>query len=280
MVLKILTAIALAYGALCTLVFAYQPRMVFQPNFQGRALDATPGAIGLEYRDAAIATDDGETLHGWWVPHDRARGTILFSHGNAGNISHRLESLRQFHGLELNVLIYDYRGYGQSTGKPSEAGLYRDIEAAWRWLVEERDQAPGEIVLSGRSLGGAVTAWLAARVEPACVVLESTFTSVPDLGAELYPWLPVRLLSRLQLDARTQVPRFSAPLLIIHSRDDEIVPWEHGRKLHAAASEASELLTISGGHNTGFVDSRESYTEGLDAFLSRCLGGQKNGTDS
>ena len=280
MVLKFLIAIALAYGALCALMFAYQPRMVFQPNFQGRALEATPGAVGLEYRDAAIVTGDGETLHGWWVPHSGARGTILFSHGNAGNISHRIENLRQLHELKLNVLMYDYRGYGQSTGKPSEVGLYRDIEAAWRWVVDERKQAPREIVLSGRSLGGAVTAWLASRVEPACVVLESTFTSVPDLGAELFPWLPVRLLSRLQLDARAQIPEISAPLLIIHSRDDEIVPWEHGRKLHAAATGAAELLTISGGHNTGFVDSREIYTEGLDELLTRCLGRQGDGTDA
>ena len=280
MLVKFLAMIVVAYGALCALLFAYQPRMIFQPNFQGRALEATPEVIGLEYRDVSITTADGETLHGWWVPHDHARGTILFSHGNAGNISHRIETLRQFHELGLNVLMYDYRGYGQSTGKPSEAGLHRDIEAAWRWVVEERDQSPGEIVLSGRSLGGAVTAWLAARVEPACVVLESTFTSVPDLGAELFPWLPVRLLSRLQLDARARIPEISAPLLIIHSRDDEIVPWEHGRKLHAAANGAAELLTISGGHNTGFVDSGETYRQGLDEFLGRCLGRQRDGTES
>lgn len=281
MLFKVLTAIAVAYGALCVLVFAFQPRMLFQPNFQGRALEATPEAVGMEYRDVEIATDDGETLHGWWVPHIEAhidaRGTILFSHGNAGNISHRIETLRQFHELGLNVLMYDYRGYGKSTGKPSEAGLYRDVEAAWRWLIDDRDQAPGRIVLAGRSLGGAVTARLAARVNPACVVLESTFTSVPDLGAELYPWLPVRMLSRLRFDTLARVPDISAPLQIIHSRDDEIVPWEHGRKLRAAAGDAAELLTISGGHNTGFVDSYETYRQGLDEFLDRCLGGQNSG---
>ena len=280
MVLKLLSAIAVTWAALCVLVFAYQPRMVFQPDYQGRALVATPEALGMEYQDVSIATEDGETLHGWWVPHGHASGTILFSHGNAGNISHRLETLRQLHELGLNVLMYDYRGYGNSTGNPSEDGLYHDIEAAWRWLVDERGRAPGEIVISGRSLGGAVTAWLAARVEPACVILESTFTSVPDLGAELYPWLPVRMLSRLRFDALARVPEISSPLLIIHSRDDEIVPWEHARELHAAAVNPAEMLTISGGHNTGFVDSQEIYTEGLDAFLTRCLGRQGNGTDS
>lgn len=274
MVFKLLTAVAAAYGALAVLLFAYQPRLVFQPNFQGRALEATPDAIGLDYRDVSIATDDGETLHGWWVPHADARATMLFSHGNAGNISHRLESLRQFHQLRLNVLMYDYRGYGQSTGKPSEAGLYRDIDAAWRWLVDDRGLAPSRIVLSGRSLGGAVTAGLAARVEPACVILESTFTSVPDLGAELYPWLPVRLLSRVRLDARAHVADIAAPLLIVHSRDDEIVPYAHARKLHTAADGSAELLAISGGHNTGFVDSEASYIEGLDAFLEGCLAGR------
>lgn len=279
MVLKVLTTIGVTYGALCVLVFAFQPRLVFQPHFQGRALDATPEAFGMAYRSVAIATDDGETLHGWWVPRVDARGTLLFSHGNAGNISHRIETLRQFHDLGLNVLMYDYRGYGESTGKPSEEGLYRDLEAAWRWLVEARGRAPGEIVLAGRSLGGAVTAQLAARVKPACVVLESTFTSVPDLGAELYPWLPVRMLSRLRFDALARVPGISAPVQIIHSRDDEIVPWAHGRKLHAAAGDSAELLTISGGHNTGFVDSYETYRQGLDEFLGRCLGGRENGSE-
>lgn len=273
MALKLLTIIAVAYGALAALVFVIQPRMVFQPNFQGRELDATPDAIGLDYRDVSIATDDGETLHGWWVPHVDARATILFSHGNAGNISHRLESLRQFHHLRLNVLAYDYRGYGQSTGRPSEAGLYRDIDAAWRWLVEEQNLAAKRLVPFGRSLGGAVTARLAARVNPACVILESTFTSVPDLGAELFPWLPVRLLSRLRLDARKHVAGISAPLLIIHSRDDEIVPYNHALKLQAASHDSTELLTISGGHNTGFVDSEDAYIEGLDKFLGRCLAG-------
>lgn len=279
MVLKLLTAVAVIYGALAVVLFAFQPRMVFQPNFQGRALDATPDAIGLDYRDVSIATDDGETLHGWWVPHADARATMLFSHGNAGNISHRLESLRQFHRLRLNVLIYDYRGYGQSTGKPGEQGLYRDIDAAWRWLIDKRALPTERIVLFGRSLGGAVTARLATRVEPACVVLESTFTSVPDLGAELYPWLPVRLLSRVRLDARSAVPGITAPLLIIHSRDDEIIPWEHARKLQAAAGDSAEILAISGGHNTGFLDSERTYVEGLDGFLAGCLGGQENRSD-
>lgn len=280
MVLKLLIAIALAYVVLCAILFVYQPRMVFQPNFLGRVLDVTPADAGLEYHDIAIGTRDGETLHGWWVPHIDARGTILFSHGNAGNISHRLETLRQFHELNLNVLMYDYRGYGKSTGKPAEEGLYRDLEAAWQWLIEEGDQAAEKIMLSGRSLGGAVTAWLAARVEPACVVLESTFTSVPDLGAELYPWLPVRLLSRLKLDARAQLPGISAPLLIIHSRDDEIVPYDHARKLQAAAGGAAELLTLSGGHNTGFIDARETYVQGLEGFLKHCLGEPRKPVDS
>jgi len=235
-VVKFLTAVAVAYGALAALVFAFQPRMVFQPDFQGRALDVTPESIGLDYHDVSIATGDGETLHGWWVPRADARGTILFSHGNAGNISHRLDSLRLLHQLRLNVLMYDYRGYGQSTGKPAEAGLYRDIDAAWRWLIDERRQAPERIVLFG-------------------------------------------LLSRIRFDARAEVSGISEPLLIIHSRDDEIVPYDHARKLQAAAGGSVELLTISGGHNTGFVDSQASYTEGLDAFLDRCLDGRRNTAD-
>ena len=269
---KLLLAALAVYALLVLLMFLFQSRLVFLPHMPGRGLVATPAQVGLAYEDLQIATADGEKLHGWWLPHPDPRGTLLFSHGNAGNISHRLDSLRLFHDLGLEVLIYDYRGYGRSSGRASEAGVYRDAEAAWRWLLENRGRAPERIVLFGRSLGGTVTARLATRVKPAAVILESSFTSLPDLAADLYGLLPVRSLSRIRLDTREYVAKIDAATLIVHSRDDEIVPYDHARKLVRAANAPADLLTLSGGHNTGIFESMDSYRAGLDRFLERCFG--------
>jgi hypothetical protein len=268
--LRVLAVGGLVYIGLIVLLYFVQARMLFLPS---SGLVADPGAIGLAFDEVEIATADGERLHAWWVPHRNARGTLLFSHGNAGNISYRLDSLRLFHQLRLNVLIYDYRGYGRSTGSPGETGLYRDGEAVWRWLTDERGIAENRIVAFGRSMGAAIAAQLAARYSPACLITESAFTSVPDRAAEIYWWLPVRWLVRIKMDTRRFVAEADVPVLVVHSRDDEIVPFEHGQRVLASAGKRGELLEISGDHNTGFLASAERYVEGLDEFLSRCLTG-------
>ncbi len=237
------------------------------PNFQGRELIATPAQVGLSYHDVTLTTEDGETLHGWWLPNDRPRATLLFFHGNAGNISHRLDSLELFHELGLAVLIIDYRGYGRSSGKPTEAGLYRDGQAAWQWLTQTQDVRPENIILFGRSLGGAVASWLAGRVEAAGLIVESVFTSVPDVAAEIYWWLPVRLLSRLDFDTADYIRRTDLPILVVHSTDDEIIPFEHGQRLQDIAGGRGTMLEIQGGHSTGFIESRERYRRGLQQFV-------------
>lgn len=244
-----------------------QPRLLFLPGTPGRNLDATPDDVGLAWRDVRLETEDGETLHGWWLPRERPRATLLFFHGNAGNISHRLESLKLFHDLGLAVLIIDYRGYGRSTGKPTEPGLYRDAEAAWRWLTATEGVQPGDILLFGRSLGAAVAAHLATRVEAAGLIVESAFTSVPDVAAELYGWLPVRLLARLQFNTADYIAHTDLPVLVIHSVDDEIIPYHHGRRLHEIAGARGTLLDIRGGHNTGFLESTNRYRDGLARFI-------------
>lgn len=249
------------------LVYLLQPRLLFMPNFQGRELTATPAQVGLPYNDVKLSTDDGETLHGWWLPHDRPRATLLFFHGNAGNISHRLDSLKIFHELGLQVFIIEYRGYGQSSGKPTEAGMYSDARAAWQWLTQTQGVRPENIILFGRSLGGAVASWLAGRVDAAGLIVESAFTSVPDVAADLYWWLPVRLLSRLEFDTAEYIRSTELPVLVVHSRDDEIIPFAHGRRLHEIAGERGALLEIRGGHNTGFIESRARYRDGLDRFI-------------
>jgi hypothetical protein len=211
-------------------------------------------------------------LHAWFIPAENARATVLFCHGNAGNISHRLDSIRLLHSLGLQVLIFDYRGYGRSDGRPSEKGSYRDVDAAWQYLLEVRGLPQTQIIIFGRSLGAAVAADLASRTRPAAVILESAFTSVPDMAAGIYPWLPVRLLSRYRYDNLDKVARLSAPLLLVHSRQDEIIPFVHGERLFERAHVPKQFLEIHGGHNDAFLTSRKAYTQGLKAFLDAHLG--------
>jgi fermentation-respiration switch protein FrsA (DUF1100 family) len=210
-------------------------------------------------------------LHGWYLPTADARGTLLFLHGNAGNVSHRLDSLRIFHDLGLAVLIIDYRGYGRSEGKPSEQGLQQDALAAWNHLVDVRGETPARIVVFGRSLGASLAAWLAAHRPVAGLILESAFISVPELAAELYWWLPARRLARLRHDTLNAVARVQAPVLVAHSPDDEIIPYRHGRALYEAAPSAKQFLQLRGDHNSGFLLSGTDYVHGLAAFLDRIL---------
>jgi hypothetical protein len=268
------TAVAVvgAYLALMAAVYFGQAGMLYLPDLPSRELTASPKDIGIPYEDVELRTEDGLRLHGWYIPAARPRGALLFFHGNAGNISHRLDSIRIFHNLGLSVLIFDYRGYGRSEGKPSEEGTYRDALAAWKHLTEGHGIAPSRIVLFGRSMGAAVAAWLAARTQPGALIVESAFTSVPDMAAEIYWWLPARRLSRFEYATRDYVMRISAPVLVVHSPEDEIIPFRHGEAIFAAAREPKQLLRLRGGHNEGFLVSGEQYVNGLDAFLARHLG--------
>lgn len=265
------TVILALGGVYCTfalMLFFLQSRLVHLPNMPGRELMATPQQLGLNYEPVSFMTDDGVKLHGWYIPAQKAQGTLLFFHGNAGNISHRLDSLVIFNRLGLDILIFDYRGYGRSEGTPSEGGLYKDAEAALRYLRGQRDLSMQAIIFFGRSLGGSVAAWLAARYPPAALIIESSFTSAQDMAAELYPFLPTRLLTRLRYDTLNNLQAVRSPVLIVHSRDDEIIPFQQGRKLFAAAQEPKRFLEIRGNHNEGFLESRQVYEKGIQDFLT------------
>ena len=264
--LKLLLATVACYGVLVLVVYLMQARMLYLPHVPGRSLDRTPAAIGADYTDVSIRASDGVRLHGWFLPGDSDR-VLLFFHGNAGNISHRLESIRQFLQLGLSVLIIDYRGYGQSEGRTTEQGIYRDAEAAWQYLLEINGTPEGRILLFGRSMGASAAAYLAARHRPLAVVVESSFTSVPDIAGEYYPWLPVRWLSRLRHSTEGFVRQADCPVLVIHSRDDEIVPFRHGEAIFAAAGEPKVLLELRGTHNDAFLRDEHNYLAGLREFL-------------
>lgn len=259
------------YGAMLLYVYLAQARLLYLPDFAGDDLIATPDRLGLGFEDVSLLASDGVELHGWFVPAGKARGTVLFMHGNAGNISHRFESIERFNRLQLNVFIFDYRGYGRSKGKPTEEGTYRDARAAWRYLVDSQGIAPESVVIFGRSLGAAVAARLATETTPAALIVESGFTSVPDAAAGIYWFLPVRLLSRFQYDAREAIRKVACPVLVVHSRDDEIIPFTHGQALYESAPRPKSFLELTGGHNEAIFMSGPRYEQGLQAFLDSAL---------
>ena len=262
---------AIAYGALALVIFIAQPGLIYYPE-AGRHIIAAPDYVGLAYEPIEISTADGETLHGWFVPAPAAKGTMLFFHGNAGNISHRMEYLLMFHRLGYNTFIFDYRGYGQSSGSPSESGTYLDAQSAWRYLTEAKGIPPARIVLFGESLGGAVAAWLAMNEKPGALVLASVFTSVPDMAAKIYPFLPVRLLSRFDYNTIEYLQSVTCPVFVAHSPQDDIVPFAHGRALYQAASEPKQFLELQGGHNSGFIYMQEDWMKALGKFIDTSLG--------
>ncbi len=263
----------LVYFGLLALIYLMQGSLVFQPALD-REFRATPASIGLPFEPLALTTADKETLDGWHLPARPgmpARGLVMLFHGNAGNISHRLDYLRMFHDLGFAALIIDYRGYGRSTGKASEEGSYVDADTAWRHATEVLGYPAARIVLFGESLGGAVATQLAAARTPGALVLASSFTSVPDLGAEIYPWLPIRLLARIRYDSRERLAAVRSPVLVIHSRQDDIIPFAHGERLFAAARDPKRFLEIAGGHNEGFVFGHDAWIRQFDEFLHAAL---------
>lgn len=259
----------IGYLGLAALLFLGQERLIYFPT---RTWLATPAQAGLPYEEIWLESADKVKLSGWFVPAESARGVILFFHGNGGNISHRLDSLELFHRLGWSTFIIDYRGYGQSEGQPGEQGTYLDAEAAWRFLVEEKQVTPAQIILFGESLGGAVASRLAQTHSPQALILLSTFTSIPDMGAQTYPFLPVRLLARVHYNTLARLPEITCPVLIIHSPDDEVVPYSHGQKLFEAANAPKEFLKLRGGHNEGVLLEAAAYEAGLEAFLDRYSG--------
>jgi len=239
----------------------------------GRTMAAVPGTFGLAHEEVALAAEDGTRLHGWFIPSSRGplaarKLVVLLCHGNAGTISDRVLKASLLHRLGLSVLLFDYRGYGRSAGSPSEKGTYQDAEAAWRWLAA-KGFAPQRIVLYGESLGNGVAVETALRHPPRALILESAFTSIADMGKVVYPWLPVRLIARTRYDNLAKIGSVRAPVLVLHSREDRIVPFRMGRALFAAAPEPKEFFELTGSHDEGFLDAGPAYPARIRAFLER-----------
>jgi len=235
--------------------------------FPSRSVAGDPGLLGLAFADLRLTAADGISVHGWFVPLRPESPVVLFCHGNGGNISHRFDKLLILRRAGAAVLLFDYRGYGRSSGSPSEEGTYLDAETAYRWLTEEKKVPPGRIIVHGESLGGAVALELALRRRVAGLILESTFTSVVDMGRHVFPFLPIKHMVRFRYDSLAKIQRVSAPVLVMHSPHDDIVPYAMGRRLYEAAPQPKTFCEMTGGHNEGFLDTGRAYEAALAQFL-------------
>jgi len=217
----------------------------------------------------AFITSDGLQLNGWFIANDNSNKVLLFSHGNAGNISDRIDILNILSKLDLNIMIYDYRGYGNNPGIPTEEGTYQDARAAWEYLINKGFQSD-QIIIYGRSLGGAVAAKIAAEVNPAGLIIDSSFISLTKLATDLYAWLPVRYLLKHKYQTIKHLKTVKSPVMIIHGKNDQMIPIEHSQVLFEnTASNQKIFLKLQGGHNDSYIVDREKYLEGLNEFINR-----------
>jgi fermentation-respiration switch protein FrsA (DUF1100 family) len=238
-------------------------RTIFYPM---RQIETTPKAIGLDYEDLYFRTEDGKLLNGWLIKNPAATSTVILFHGNAGNISHRLDKIAFFHKLGLNVFIIDYRGYGKSQGRPGEKGLYLDARAAYDYLSTRKDLGKKKIAC-GESLGCAAAIDLCLNRKLDGLILDSAFASARDMSRVVFPFLPTFLIMS-KFDSIEKIKSIKIPKLFIHSINDEIVPFSQGAKLFQAAPEPKEFLKIMGGHNSGFFETEDLIREKTKSFLA------------
>lgn len=240
--------------------------------FPAREMVSGPEDYGFAREDVRMTAEDGVRVHAWWLAAPGADTTVLFLHGNAGNVSYWVDAVTVYRDLGWNTLLLDYRGYGLSEGSPSEQGTYFDADAAWQHLVKERAIDPSRVVVIGRSLGGGVATWLARRHRPAALVLEATFTSVANVVAEMLPIPGVRSFVRLGYPSIERIGDIDAPLLVVHGRRDEVVPFSHGCTLFEAARSPKRFVELAGGHNDAFGVEVDAYSAALREFVAEHAG--------
>jgi alpha-beta hydrolase superfamily lysophospholipase len=232
----------------------------------------TPWDRAMDYETVFLDTPDGVMISGWWVPADRERAVVLYCHGNSGNISHSVDILDAFRKMGLSTFIFDYRGFGHSTGKPSESGFILDSETAWKFLVEQKSIAPERIILFGSSMGGAMASRLARKYHPALLILESSFTSLNDVVKDSAPaWFPSEHFVYGMYRTREYIKDVKCPVLIIHSKDDNLISVRHGMALYEAAKGEKDFMVIRGPHGAGFTDHIDFYTGKFSELISKYL---------
>ena len=235
--------------------------------FPSKSMIGTPQDVGLDFKDIFITTEDKVKIHGWFIPSSfPSDKTLIFLHGNAGNISGRLEKIKLFHEMGLNVFIIDYRGYGKSEGKPTEEGVYKDALAAYDYVAKREDMKDKAIIIYGASLGGAIAVDLASKRKAEYLIVDSSFTNAVDMAKRIFPFVP-SILIKTKLDSLKKIKNIQSAKLFIHSKEDEIVPFVLGEKLYDSASEPKEFLEIRGGHNDGHIYDGDKFEAGVKHFL-------------
>jgi hypothetical protein len=252
-----------AYLLLCLIVFLFQKNWIFHPVREFRPL---PADLVLE--DVYFFNKDGIKLRGWFLDNEAAK-TVLFFHGNGGNISYGFERLKIFQELQLNALVFDYRGYGQSEGSiEKEADFYADGRSALDFLITQKKISPAKIIIWGASLGGAVAIQLATEDKFFAVIIESTFSSLDDTAAQQFWFLPTKLLLSFHFNSIEKIKNVQSPLLLIHSETDEMISFSQGKQLFERASDPKDFFAIHGAHTSGFIESLDLYLPRVREFLN------------
>lgn len=249
------------------LVFLGQEWVIYSPRSE---VESTPADVGLSYQEEMLTTSDGESIYAWFVPGDEEKPVVLFCHGNASTVSDEshLKLLQVLNDLGFSSIVFDYRGFGKSSGSPGEKGTYRDVEAVWDYLVNSRGYEPSEIAIWGKSLGGGVASYLASQRPGArALVLECTFTSVPDVAWQYAPLFPPEWVIRHEYPVKDYVQQVRSPILVAHSPEDEVIPYTLGRKIYEAAAEPKRFIELRGSHVWGFWTSRDVFVPAIEDFI-------------
>ncbi len=262
-ILRIVIYTLIAYGVLRL----FEWRSLYCPS---KEIKHTPEETGLKFEDVTFVTEDDIRLNGWWIPHKKARGTVIMFHGNGGNIGGRVAAADDLHSLRLNVFLFDYRGYGRSRGITTEKGTYKDARAAYEYVrMRYQNVEKPPVILYGRSLGGAVAAQCALDKPIKGLILESTFSSTSDMAREMYPWLPIHSIITFKYNTVDKIEKVSVPLLISGSVDDNMIPSSQGKKVFDRAKEPKRWIDLTGGHNDAGWMSSPAYWKTLEEFVNK-----------
>jgi uncharacterized protein len=247
-----------------------QHKMVF---FPGKDLILTPNQIGLEYEDLYLESGDKEKINAWFLPSKDSveiadRKVVLFCHGNAGNISHRMETVEYILGLNTSIMLFDYRGFGKSEGAPGEEEVYQDALVCYNWLIDKKNFSPDQIIIFGRSLGGAVAVDLASKVPSGGVIVESSFTSAKAMAKEMFPIFPINLILKYKLNSIDKISNVKCPVLVTHSSEDDLIPYKMGVELFNAAGKPRKFIILSGSHNERYYLNDSNYRNALIEMIN------------
>jgi hypothetical protein len=265
--LRIARTLVIALVGATIVLMLFERRIIYLPS---KEHEATPRGLGLRFEDLHLVSSDGVRVHGWFLPAKDSRLTVLFCHGNGGNVSHRLDRVIVAHSkFPVDFLLFDYRGYGSSEGSPDEEGTYRDAHAAWDWLTKVRNVSPERIIIYGESVGCAVALELALTTPARALVLESPFESIPAMARTRLPFLPLGPFVRTRYDNMARIPRLRMPLLVLHGTRDGIIPFEQGKRLFDMAPSPKTFYAIEGaGHNDTYLVGGKAYWTALADFLT------------